>query len=102
MEAIDNEGLALENLPALPHINVVGSTVTGTHGSGINHQAFANKVIAFDFVSADGTLRSLSLDNTPNFKNHILNFGPPLLWCVFLDFHSHSSSSLRPQVLVVV
>jgi len=62
-------------LPALPHINVVGSTITGTHGSGINHKSFANKVIAFDFVSADGTLRTLTLDSTPNFKNHILTFG---------------------------
>lgn len=27
--------MALRNLPSLPHINVVGSVVTGTHGSGM-------------------------------------------------------------------
>ena len=26
--------MALHNLPSLPHLNVVGSVVTGTHGSG--------------------------------------------------------------------
>ena len=31
------EGLALENLPSLPHINIVGSIMTGTHGSGIHN-----------------------------------------------------------------
>jgi len=32
--AVDNSGKALPNLPSLPHINVVGSCITASHGSG--------------------------------------------------------------------
>ena len=31
---VDAAGKALPNLPSLPHINVVGSMITATHGSG--------------------------------------------------------------------
>ena len=34
ISAIAKEGLAIQNLPSLPHINVVGSMITATHGSG--------------------------------------------------------------------
>jgi xylitol oxidase len=34
IKAVDAAGKALPNLPSLPHINVVGSMVTATHGSG--------------------------------------------------------------------
>ena len=37
IEALVKEGLALPNLPSLPHLNVVGSVVTGTHGSGVSN-----------------------------------------------------------------
>jgi len=32
-------------------------------------------VLAFDLVTADGRLKTLSMDDTPNFKHHIINFG---------------------------
>ena len=35
IEALKAEKMALPNLPSLPHLNVVGSVMTGTHGSGI-------------------------------------------------------------------
>lgn len=35
IEALVEHKLALPNLPSLPHLNVVGSVVTGTHGGGI-------------------------------------------------------------------
>lgn len=34
IRAVDDFGMALPNLPSLPHINVVGSMITATHGSG--------------------------------------------------------------------
>jgi xylitol oxidase len=35
-EALDENQLALRNVPSHPHINVVGAVVTGSHGSGKN------------------------------------------------------------------
>lgn len=37
IKALVERKLALPNLPSLPHLNVVGSVVTGTHGSGIDN-----------------------------------------------------------------
>ena len=37
LEALVKEQVALPNLPSLPHLNVVGSVVTGTHGGGLNN-----------------------------------------------------------------
>lgn len=34
IQHVDKAGKALPNLPSLPHINVVGSMITATHGSG--------------------------------------------------------------------
>ena len=72
---MDAKGLAIENLPSLPHINVVGSMITATHGSGHKYQIFANNILDFDIVFADGTLKTLSRENTPHFGNYLLNFG---------------------------
>ena len=67
--------LAIENLPSLPHINVVGSMITGTHGSGHKYQILTNNVLAFDIVFPDGTLKTLTKDGTPHFENYLYNFG---------------------------
>lgn len=37
IDALKEHKMALMNLPSLPHINVVGSVVTGTHGSGMEN-----------------------------------------------------------------
>ena len=44
IKALKKEGMALPNLPSLPHLNVVGSVVTGTHGGGIELRAMATYV----------------------------------------------------------
>lgn len=75
IKAVDAAGLAIENLPSLPHINVVGSMITATHGSGHKYQILTTRVVAFDIVFADGTLKSLSRNTTPNFSTYLLNFG---------------------------
>jgi len=36
IKAADASNQAIPNLPSLPHINVVGSMITTTHGSGYN------------------------------------------------------------------
>ena len=34
-----------------------------------------SRVLGFDIVMADGTLKSLNLFDTPNFKQYLINFG---------------------------
>ena len=75
IKEVDAQGLAIENLPSLPHINVVGGMITATHGSGINHRILANMVTEFDIVLADGTLKTFSKKETPNFSSYLINFG---------------------------
>jgi alditol oxidase len=57
---IDAKGFALHNLASLPHISVAGATATATHGSGIHNQNLSSAVAAIEFVSADGSLHTLS------------------------------------------
>lgn len=74
MEAVVKQGLAITNLPSLPHLNVVGSMITGTHGSGHKFGIQAHMITGFEMVLADGSL--LTLKNTDkDFKKYILTFG---------------------------
>lgn len=63
------------NVPSLPHVNVVGSMVTATHGSGYSKPLLINYVTGITIVLADGTVKSLSRDDTPDFHLYIMNFG---------------------------
>jgi xylitol oxidase len=60
--ALHSEGLALHNLPSLPHITVAGAVATGTHGSGAANGNLATAVRAVELVTGDGSL--LRLDPT--------------------------------------
>ena len=59
---LDAKGLALHNLASLPHISVGGACATATHGSGVGNGNLATQVTAVQFVSADGSVQSLSRD----------------------------------------
>ena len=52
-------GLALHNLPSLPHISVAGAVATATHGSGDRNRCLADSVDAVELVTADGELREI-------------------------------------------
>ena len=54
IEALKEKKMSLKNLPSLPHINVVGSVVTGTHGSGIDNKAMASHVSSISIVDPEG------------------------------------------------
>lgn len=54
------EGLALHNLPSLPHITVAGAVATATHGSGDANGSLASAVRSLDLMTADGKLTTLS------------------------------------------
>ena len=57
--AVDIKGKAIPNVPSLPHINVVGSMVTATHGSGFKQPIMAEHALAIDIVLADGTFKTI-------------------------------------------
>jgi xylitol oxidase len=56
---LHESGLALHNLPSLPHITVAGAISTATHGSGDRNGNLATAVRAITLVTADGTLLDL-------------------------------------------
>jgi alditol oxidase len=57
---IDAQGYAVHNLASLPHVSVIGACATATHGSGSKNGNLATAVSAIEFVTADGTLHTLS------------------------------------------
>ncbi|MCS7480682.1 FAD-binding protein [Umezawaea endophytica] len=72
--ALDAEGLALHNLPSLPHITVVGAVATATHGSGDGNGSLASAVRSLDLVTADGKLTTLSRGDA-RFDGVVASFG---------------------------
>lgn len=50
-------GLALGNLPSLPHISVAGAYATGTHGAGVTNGCLATAVERMEVVTAAGESR---------------------------------------------
>ncbi len=54
--ALQEQGLALENMASLPHISVGGAISTATHGSGDHARNLANAVRAIEFVTSNGDL----------------------------------------------
>ena len=56
------EGVALHNMASLPHITVAGACATGTHGSGDGNGNLSTAVVGLEVVTADGELRSLTLE----------------------------------------
>jgi xylitol oxidase len=59
---LDSKGYALHNLASLPHISIAGACATATHGSGIKNGNLATAVSAIEIITADGSIRTLSLE----------------------------------------
>ena len=68
-------GKALPNLPSLPHINVVGSMMTATHGSGYHEPIMTAHVTSIDVMYPDGSTKTLHKEGNPDFFLHIISFG---------------------------
>ena len=60
INALVEEQMALDVLPAQPNINVVGSVLTGMHGSGIHNKAMSGYVTEVAFVDPNGDLQRLT------------------------------------------
>ena len=60
-------------MPSLPHINVVGSMITTTHGSGHKYNILTLRITEFDLVLADGLLKTLNAMTNSNFGYYLVN-----------------------------
>ena len=49
--------------------------ITATHGGSHKYSILADRVLAFDMVMADGSLKTIKKGVTPNFSNYLMNFG---------------------------
>jgi xylitol oxidase len=59
-EALRAEGLALHNLPSLPHVSVGGAVATATHGSGDANGNLATAVAALELATSSGGIVTAS------------------------------------------
>jgi alditol oxidase len=53
-QALNRDGLALQNMASLPHISVAGAIATGTHGSGDRKGNLATAVRAVEMIGSSG------------------------------------------------
>ncbi|WP_158943892.1 FAD-binding protein [Granulicella sp. S190] len=73
---LDAQGFAVHNLASLPHVSVIGACATATHGSGSNNGNLATIVSALEFVTADGSLHTLSrAKDGDRFLGAVVNLG---------------------------
>ena len=75
-EHMHSKGVALHNTASLPHITVAGACATGTHGSGDGNGNLSTAVVGLELVTADGELRSLTLEeNRETFEGAVVALG---------------------------
>lgn len=71
---LDPLGLALANLPSLPHVCVGGAVATGTHGSGERLGGLATQVAGLQLVTAQGDLVDIARHD-PDFAGAPVSVG---------------------------
>jgi L-gulono-1,4-lactone dehydrogenase len=65
-EALQQRGLAMENLGDIDRQTLAGAISTGTHGTGAGLRNISAQVAAMEIVTADGQLRALSAESSPD------------------------------------
>ncbi|WNV88913.1 FAD-binding protein [Umezawaea sp. Da 62-37] len=71
---LHGRGLALHNMPSLPHITIAGTIATATHGSGDTNGPLASAVRSIDLVTADGSLLTLT-EGDERLEGAVVSFG---------------------------
>ena len=71
---LESHEMAIPILPSLPHINVVGAVVTGTHGGSTTQKQLASLVTAMRLVDPDGNIKVLDKES-PDFNHYLHAFG---------------------------
>jgi len=74
-ELLQADGLALPNLPSLPHISLAGAVATATHGSGDRNRNLAAFVRGIRLVAADGDVVELARGESEDFDGAVVALG---------------------------
>ncbi|XP_065072222.1 L-gulonolactone oxidase-like [Rhopilema esculentum] len=73
---LENNGMAMCNLPAIDDITIGGIIATGTHGSGMNFGIISTLVRDLELMKADGEIIYCSRQSNPEiFKAALLSLG---------------------------
>jgi len=67
-------GLSLANLASLPHVSIAGACATATHGSGETLGCLSTQVAEMDFITADGTVRTVKRGDA-DFNGCVVHLG---------------------------
>lgn len=71
---LSQEQLAIINVPSLPHLNVIGSMVTGSHGGAAAYAELATMLQEIEIVDYVGNFKVIK-SSEENFKRVIHSFG---------------------------
>ena len=64
-QALLEHGLALSNVGSIDAQSIAGAISTATHGSSIQHGVMSTQVVGLRMVCADGSVRELSAQASP-------------------------------------
>lgn len=63
--ALHRLGLALSNVGSIGEQSIAGAISTATHGSSLAHGVMSTQVVGLELVTADGSVRSVSAQESP-------------------------------------
>jgi len=72
---LNGKGYAIHNLASLPHISVAGAITTATHGSGVKNGNLSTAVSGLEFITADGSLITLTENDGEKFQAAVVGLG---------------------------
>ena len=75
LEELKLQKLAIDNVPSLPHLSVVGSLVTGTHGGGVTKPEIAESAVEMTVVTSAGNVAVLERGRDAVFEATVHSFG---------------------------
>lgn len=74
IEELKKKHMAISNFPSLPHLNIIGSIVTGTHGGAPGQGIMATMVVEFTFVDESGLEVTIGI-HEPHFDYFLVSLG---------------------------
>jgi L-gulonolactone oxidase len=64
-DALDQRGLALENMGDIAYQSIAGATATATHGTGWHFGNISSRIVAMRLIAGDGSVVEATADENP-------------------------------------